>query len=169
MRVAHFCPVCGAPTENRPRFGRLRPVCTACDTTVFFEPKVAVVVLVTEGDRVLLVQRAHPPAQGQWTLPAGFVDPDEAPEAAARREVAEETGLTVAIRALLEVLHRPDPDGLADIVIAYRAHVTGGSLCAGDDARAAAWFTGDTLPVIGLQTTEILLARWQAEAVKRGA
>ncbi len=163
MRVAHFCPVCGAPTRLIERFGRQRPVCTACDTTVFFEPKVAVVVLITQSERVLLVQRAHDPAKGSWALPAGFVDLDEAPADAAQREVAEETGLEVEITALLDVLHRPDPNGLADIVIAYRAHVTGGELRAGDDAADAAWFPKTALPPLGFRTSQLLLARWLAE------
>jgi ADP-ribose pyrophosphatase YjhB (NUDIX family) len=160
MRVAHFCPLCGAPTHEQVRYGRKRPVCTACNHTVFFEPKVAAVALVTDGTRVLLVLRANEPAKGTWALPAGFVEPDEDPRAAAIRETREETGLEIHVMSLIDVLHRPDPDGLADIVIAYTAQVTGGALKAGDDAAEAAWFTRGALPPIGFRTTEILLSRW---------
>jgi ADP-ribose pyrophosphatase YjhB (NUDIX family) len=160
MRVANFCPVCGAPTHLLDRYGKLRPVCTACDTTVFFEPKVAVVVLVTDGNRVLFVQRAHDPAKGTWALPAGFVEPEEDPRSAAQRETLEETGLQVEVYQLLDVLHRPDPHGLADIVVGYRARVVGGTLVAGDDAAQAAWFQRDNLPELGFRTTEILLEHW---------
>jgi ADP-ribose pyrophosphatase YjhB (NUDIX family) len=169
MRVANFCPVCGAPTEQRERYGKLRPVCTACDTPVFFEPKVAVVVLIAEADRVLLVQRAHDPAKGTWALPAGFVEPGEDPRLAACREVLEETGLQIEITALLDVLHRPDPHGLADIVIGYSAQVTGGTLGAGDDAAAVGWFMRDALPEIGFRTTEILLERRAANDAEKKA
>ncbi|MCC6616734.1 MAG: NUDIX domain-containing protein [Anaerolineae bacterium] len=160
MRVANYCPVCGAPTVMQERFGRQRPVCSQCNHTIFFEPKVAVVIFVVEGDRVLLVERANDPAKGTWALPAGFVDSDEDPRDAAARETLEETGLTVEVTHLLDVLHRPDPQGLADLVIAYRARVTGGDLQAGDDAADARWFTRDVLPMIGFRTTEILLGRW---------
>jgi ADP-ribose pyrophosphatase YjhB (NUDIX family) len=119
-----------------------------------------VVVLIEAGERVLLVQRAYDPAKGTWALPAGFVEPEEDPRLAACREVLEETGLQVEVMALLDVLHRPDPHGLADIVIAYRAHVTGGTLAAGDDAAAVGWFTRAALPEIGFRTTDLLLSRW---------
>ncbi|MCA9908545.1 MAG: NUDIX domain-containing protein [Anaerolineae bacterium] len=160
MRVANFCPICGATTTMRERFGKARPVCSQCNHTIFFEPKVAVVVFVTNDEHVLLVQRANDPARGTWALPAGFVDPDEDPRAAARREILEETGLTVEIKQLIDVLHRPDANGLADIVIAFRAEVIGGQLNAGDDAADAGWFARTELPEIGFKTTEILLSSW---------
>lgn len=159
-RIANYCSRCGHALEQRERFGKLRPVCPQCGQTVFFDPKVAVVVFITDGDRVLLVQRMHPPAQGLWALPAGFVDADEDPAAAAVREAQEETGMIVEVDALLDVLHRPDPDGLADIIIAYSAHVTGGVLCAADDACDARWFARDALPEVGLVTTLKLLDGW---------
>ncbi|MCC6801432.1 MAG: NUDIX hydrolase [Anaerolineae bacterium] len=160
QRVAYFCPMCGAPLVKRERFGRLRPVCSDCGHTVFFDPKVAVVVFITDGDCVLLVQRSGDPGKGLWALPAGFVDADEDPRAAAVREVNEETGLIVEVDRLLELLHRPDTHGLADIVIAYGAHITGGVLQAGDDAEAVAWFARDHLPEMALATTHLLIRRW---------
>ena len=159
-RSAHFCPICGSPLEMRQRHGRLRPVCVNCGHTVFFEPKVAVVVFVTDADHLLLVKRTIDPAKGMWALPAGFIDADEHPRAAAERETLEETGLTVSAGRLLDLLHRPDPDGYADIVIAYEAHVTGGALRAADDAADAAWFARNHLPEIALVTTHLLVQRW---------
>ncbi len=144
------------------RFGRLRPVCPNCGRVVFYDPKVAVVIFVTEGDRLLLVKRSNDPGSGRWALPAGFIDADEDPKAAAIRETQEETGLIVAVDRLIDLFHRPDADGLADIVIAYQAHVTGGSLAAADDADDAAWFARDHLPETALATTEALVARWRA-------
>lgn len=160
-RAANFCPRCGHALEWRERFGRMRPVCPSCGHVMFFEPKVAVVAFITEGDRVVLIQRANPPAQGLWALPAGFVDCDEDPKLAVVREACEETGLIVEVDSLMDLLHRPDEDGLADIVIAYQCHVTGGSLCADDDAEAAGWFACDALPEIGLTTTQRLIEMWQ--------
>ncbi|MDX2162809.1 MAG: NUDIX domain-containing protein [bacterium] len=166
-RTAPFCPQCGAPTEAREKFGRSRPVCTRCGETVFFDPKVAVVAFVVRpalmgGDELLMIERANDPGKGRWSLPAGFVDPDEAPAAAAERETLEETGLVVQAGRLITVLHRPDPDGLADLVLVYAALWTGGNLCAGDDAAAVGWFGRDALPEIALASTHLLVTRWRS-------
>ncbi|NWG16282.1 MAG: NUDIX hydrolase [Chloroflexi bacterium] len=161
-RAANFCPLCGARLEQRRRDGALRPVCPACGHTVYFDPKVAVVVLVMQADRVLLVKRANEPKKGFWTLPGGFVDAGEDPRAAASREVEEETALLVQINRLLDVFHTPDDGGLADIVIAYDAGVTGGAALAADDAEAVAWFGRDDLPPLAFLPTERLVHAWAA-------
>ena len=163
-RSAKFCPECGAALEWQERYGRLRPVCATCQHTVFFDPKVAVVAFVLYENSVLLVKRAYDPGKGLWALPAGFVDHDEDPRLAAAREAEEETGLQVEIDALMDVLHRPDADGLADIVIAYSGHVTGGTLRADDDAEDVGWFARDALPPLGLVTTQRLIESWLKRA-----
>lgn len=159
-RAAHYCPLCGTQLEQRERFGKLRPVCPNCDHTVFFDPKVAVVGFIVRGDTVLLVKRVHDPGKGKWALPAGFVEPEEDPRRAVEREMFEETGLIVETERLLDLIHRPDPNGLADIVIAYAIRVVGGDLCASDDAEEVGWFSKHELPEIALATTELLIQRW---------
>jgi ADP-ribose pyrophosphatase YjhB (NUDIX family) len=159
-RVARFCPMCGGALELRDRFGHQRPVCVVCGHVIFFDPKVAVAVLVIQDERVLLVRRANDPLKGYWALPAGFIEWNEDPQEAARRECLEETGLVVEIDHLVEVFHTPDDGGLADLVIAYSAHVTGGSLGAADDADAVGWFSRADLPSPAFLPSQRLLARW---------
>jgi NADH pyrophosphatase NudC (nudix superfamily) len=79
--------MCGTALEQRERFGTVRPCCPNCGHTVFFDPKVAVVVLILHTDMVLLVRRGVDPGKGRWALPAGFVDAGEEPKQAAMREV----------------------------------------------------------------------------------
>ncbi|MFP4346404.1 MAG: NUDIX hydrolase [Anaerolineales bacterium] len=54
-----------------------------------------VLVYLRRGDEVLLMHRAKEPNLGLWVAPGGKVEVDEAPHDTARREVLEETGLTI--------------------------------------------------------------------------
>lgn len=156
-RPISFCPYCGVPTDEIPKFGQLRPVCPSCGWIYFADPKVAAAVFVEENGRVLLVKRVHEPFQGKWSLPAGYVNAHEDPARAAARECLEETGLRVEVTGLVDVVGgREDPLG-ADIVIIYHASITGGELSAGDDAGQAAFFHRDDLPPIAFTSTRMML------------
>jgi ADP-ribose pyrophosphatase YjhB (NUDIX family) len=155
----NFCPRCGAAVAQAERFGKLHAVCPQCDWIHFADPKVAAAVLVEQNGRVLLVRRANEPFCGLWTLPAGFVDADEDPAQAASRECLEETGLTVRITRVLDVIAgREHPRG-ADFIIIYGADVLGGDLLPADDADAADWFTRDQLPPLAFRATRLILQK----------
>ena len=159
-REAKFCPQCGIQLEQREYHDRLRPVCPDCGHVVYFDPKVAVVVFIEQTEKVLLIQRGNEPGKGKWAMPAGFVEWDEAPEAAAIRETWEETGLHVQVIQLMDVFPKKD-HGLADIVIAYRAHIIGGTLQAGDDAVNVGWFGRDELPELVFYPSQTIVGdRW---------
>jgi ADP-ribose pyrophosphatase YjhB (NUDIX family) len=139
--------------EARPVFGTTRAVCPACGFIHFTDPKVAAGVIVEQDGKVLLVQRNNEPLRGFWSFPAGFVDAYEDPLEAARRECLEETGLDVLVTDLLHVIGgREHPNG-ADIVIVYRAVITGGRLQPGDDAERAEYFPYDALPPLAFRAT----------------
>jgi ADP-ribose pyrophosphatase YjhB (NUDIX family) len=159
-----FCPHCTHALEERLAFDRLRKVCPACGFVHFRTPKVGVSVLVESAGQVLLVQRAIEPGQGKWGLPAGFVEWDEAPEAAATRECLEETGLLLTDLEFLEVSHyRRDFRG-PGINLTYRGQVAGGSPRPGEDAARVRWFSPHDLPspeMIAFRTHHLLLERWR--------
>jgi 8-oxo-dGTP diphosphatase len=92
-------------------------------------------VVFDNRDRLLLIRRRNPPFAGQFALPGGFVDPGETTEAAARRELMEETGLTARDLRLVGVYSKPgrDPRGWT-ISIAYLVMAGDGAPVAGDDA-----------------------------------
>ena len=118
-------------------------------------PLVGVGVAVLRGRSVLLVRRANPPAQGAWSLPGGAQRLGETAEAAARRELLEETGLTVGALHLaghVDSIHA-DQDGkfryhytILDFCAAYR----GGEARHGGDAADIAWADLDGLDEYGL-------------------
>lgn len=148
--------------NEREVFGRLRPACPDCGHIHFEDPKVAVGVLVEKDGQVLLVRRAIVPGQGQWTLPAGFVDAGEDPRRAAERECREETGLDVRVGELLDVLYaREHPRG-ASIFIVFRGEITGGVMDANDDVDQVGFFSPDALPPLAFTTTTQILDRWRS-------
>lgn len=165
-RVANYCPRCGHALVQQEKSGRLRPVCPQCEFIVFFDPKVAVLAFIVQNEKVLLVKRGVDPGMGKWACPAGFVEYDEGPEDAVMREVQEETGLATAVSALLEVFPKTDDGGAADIVIAYRMQITGGSLKAADDAEEVGWFGRDELPELVFYPSLTLVGkRWHSGAI----
>jgi ADP-ribose pyrophosphatase YjhB (NUDIX family) len=161
-RIAHYCPQCGSMLETKLIQGRQRPICIENHHVLYFDPKVAVAVCIFQGEKLLLIQRGVEPMAGYWAMPAGFMEYDENPAEAARREALEETGLEIEIDEILEIFHTPDDGGLADIVITYAAHVTGGSMQAEDDAKAVAWFSKDNLPEVAFLPSQTIVQRWQA-------
>ncbi len=66
-------------------------------------------VVALRRDSVLMIERARPPFQGLWSFPGGRSEPDESPEATARRELLEETGLRLGTLVWLGSFH-PAPE-----------------------------------------------------------
>ena len=98
-------------------------------------------VLFDPQGRVLLIRRKNEPFRGGYALPGGFVDVGETVEAACRRELFEETGLTVKGLRLIGVYSDPhrDPRGHT-VSAAFLASLDEPTTPqAGDDAAAAEW------------------------------
>ncbi|MDX6361771.1 MAG: 8-oxo-dGTP diphosphatase, partial [Streptomyces sp.] len=100
--------------------------------------------------QVLLVERGHEPYAGRWALPGGFVLPDESAEAAARRELAEETGLSDLSGLHLEQLRtysEPGRDPRMRVVsVAFAALLPDApEPRGGGDAAQARWLRYDAL------------------------
>lgn len=97
-------------------------------------------VVCFRGDQVLLVRRANPPLQGQWSLPGGRLEQGETAQAAALRELREETGVEARLLGLIEIVDTimGDPERLF-LLHDYAAAWASGEPAAADDASDAAF------------------------------
>jgi 8-oxo-dGTP diphosphatase len=160
-----FCPRCGTPMPAGD-LAPLRCAAEACGYAWYRDPKVAVGVVVTDADgRVLLVRRNHEPRMGRWAFPSGFVDAGEVLEAAAAREVREESGVEVRIEALLGAYSEPDDPV---IFIAYAGSIVGGTPAPGDEAIEVALFAPDDLPPLAFTHDDRVMAAWRAHRAAAG-
>jgi len=157
-----FCPRCTTQLNLQERFGSLRPVCSKCGWIYFVDPKVAAAVLVTREDSVLLVRRVNEPFRGKWTLPAGFVNGGEDPAEAAQRECLEETGLSVRVTRVYDIVSGREHQRGADFVIVYQAEFVSGEMQADDDADAVEWFDKSNLPPLAFLATQKVLQSYYA-------
>ncbi len=113
-----------------------------------------------QGEEVLLIRRAHPPFAGRWALPGGFVDEMEPLEKAARRELREETGITLPSGVLRQVgaFGEPgrDPRGWTVSVAFWAAVPRTTAPRAGDDAAEARWWPCAALPPLAFDHRQII-------------
>jgi 8-oxo-dGTP diphosphatase len=118
-------------------------------------PIIGVGAIIIQDERVLLVKRAHPPIQGQWSIPGGALEIGELVRETAVREAREETGLIVEPGELLGVFDRVlrDPEQRVQyhyVLIDFLCKAAGGKLRAASDAAEVRWFTREELPALSL-------------------
>jgi 8-oxo-dGTP diphosphatase len=96
-------------------------------------------IVIDDRQRLLLIERGQEPSIGYWSVPGGRCLPGETAADACVREVAEETGLTVAVVALAGSVERAGPADVVYKIDDFVCSVVGGDLRAGDDARDVRW------------------------------
>ena len=156
-----FCPQCGTRLETRSVDGRQRAACPACSFVDYQNAKPCVGVVVVDEGKVLLVERAIEPFKGYWDIPGGFLDSDEHPADAARREMLEETGLLIEPIEVLDCwMDAYGDEGFTTLNICYIARLAGGEPKAGSDATRIEWFPLDDLP-------EKIAFNWERAALEK--
>lgn len=99
-----FCANCGHATEMKD--GGYRRHCAQCTTDHFPRTDPVIIIIVRSGDAFLLGRQTSWP-QGRYSALAGFMEPGETIEEAARREVLEESGIRIG--AISYVASQPWP------------------------------------------------------------
>lgn len=121
--------------------------------------------LVTKGGRYLLVREARGRHAGRWTIPWGFVERGELPDAAAERECLEEAGIGVSVDGLLGVQALPGANGgLAFVFAAHQTSTDDEPRPDGDETDAAAYVSLAEMAQIPVDRW----CRWIAERLLDG-
>ena len=119
-----------------------------------------IIILRKNNDRhfVLLIERKHPPFEGMWALPGGFLNMDETLEEAALRELQEETGITGVelkqFHTFSKVNRDPRHRTITTVFIGYADDNI--SPQAGDDAANVKWFDLNELPPLAFDHWEVM-------------
>jgi 8-oxo-dGTP diphosphatase len=120
-------------------------------------PYLAVSAVIVRDGEFLAVRRARPPMQGLFTLPGGCVEAGESLAEAVRREVREETGLTIEAGALAgyrEVITRDDAGRVQRhfVILTFAARWVAGEPRLNEELLEARWIRSAGLRE--LSTTE---------------
>ncbi len=150
-----FCARCGQPSQIIMAGWQRR--CDGCGGHHFPRTDPVVIMLVTRGNSVLIGRSPAWP-EGMHSLLAGFIDPGETIEAAVRREVFEETGVTVGRVDYLASQPWPFP---ASLMIGCHAHATSSDITIDPvEIEAALWLTREEMmQVIAGQNPQVKPAR----------
>ena len=160
----NFCQRCGESLGEKVVENIVRPHCPACGYVVFLDPKVAAAALVVEDDGLVMVKRGVEPEYGKWAFPSGYVDRGEVVEAAAMREVKEETGLDVELDRLIGVYSL---EGSPVVLVVYSAHTSRWRRSVGRATTRlrSRTFAVDELPALPFPHDEQILKDWKVYGV----
>ncbi|GCE46030.1 NAD+ diphosphatase [Thermosporothrix hazakensis] len=159
VRTHRYCPTCAQPLG--PLSEQWSRQCPACGYIGYPPVSPAILVLIHDGDRVLLTHK--PGWNARYSVIAGFVEPGESLEECVRREVMEEVGVEITDIVYKSSQPWPYPQQL---MVAYTARYVSGDIRLDeaelDDAR---WFRYDNLPEIPapLSLSYHLIADWARE------
>ena len=156
-RENRFCSACGAPMQFHTEISKR---CSQCCKEIWPQVATAVIVRITRGDEVFMV-RARNFRGDFYGLVAGFVETGETLEEAVRREVSEETGLTVKNLRYFDSQPWPFPCGL---MVGFTAEYAGGEVrLQHEELSNGGWFHRDNLPTLPekLSIARRLIDNWK--------
>lgn len=143
-----YCPTCAKRLKRKLIDEQQLLSCGECGF-VYWNPPFPVTSVVLEiNEKILLLRRAAEPLKGYWCLPGGYIRYTEKPEAAAIREVKEETGLDISIRNIVGVYQIDnDPRGV-NLDIIWTGLLKDGYLQTNNESTEAGCFDKNNLPTL---------------------
>jgi len=138
----------------------LRDFCVSCDTFFYDNPLPVASTIVVSDRKVLLVKRKNDPKKGEWCLPSGFAETGESIEAAAGRELEEETGIKGKTIDFVCVDSANDSLYGDLIFVTFEAEWIDGDLMAGDDAEEVEFFSFDKIPPLAFTSNTKAVRRY---------
>jgi len=159
MKKLIYCSTCKTENHFNKIEGQIRYHCPKCKTIHYQNPKPTATLVCVENNKILLVKRAFNPAKGYWSLPGGFIELNETPEDAAKRELKEETNLNGEVLKLLgHCSHFNSVFGDILLIGMLMKIKSWKNIIAGDDASEAKLFDIDTSPELAFEChTKIFL------------
>jgi ADP-ribose pyrophosphatase YjhB (NUDIX family) len=122
---------------------RERMICADCGYVLYDNPKIVVGSVARWGERILLCRRAIHPRRGYWTLPAGYLELNEATSAGAEREAWEEARAKLAIEGLLAIYDIPR---ISQVQLIYRARLLDEAVAPGPESLEVGLFHWNEIP-----------------------
>ena len=114
--------------------------------TKYHYPALAVDVIIEQEDMLLLIKRKNEPFKYLYAIPGGFINEGELVEAAAVREIREETSVGILLTDILGVYSAPNRDPRGHVIsIVFVGKIMGGVPKAADDADSFEWLRLDDL------------------------
>lgn len=141
-----YCPRCAR--ELGPAGNDSGARCENCEKSWYHNAAPTAGCVIVRGDKALITKRAREPEKGRFDIPGGFLDPDEDPVSAVKREVDEELGMTVdvSIGDLVQAVpHKYGEDGDWTLAIGFVSRSSSGEPEPADDVAEARWVTLDEL------------------------
>ena len=166
--TSHFCFQCGNALEIKRIDYRDREVCPACGWVYYAQLKVGAAVIIEKDSKLLLLQRNHEPWKGSWMLPAGYVEADENPFDAAKREVLEETSLIVDDIEFRSAYYFSDDPRGNGVAFVYQAKAVSGEIKINEEANAARYFSWQEIPLyLTKGGHDKIIAEWKLNAQQK--
>lgn len=170
--IFQYCPLCASPMNPYQEDGFQREKCSKCGWVHYHNSRPTASAIIVRDNKVLLCKRAKDPFKGKWDLPGGYLEEEESPEEALKREMKEELGVEIEIKNFIGVIgpcYYPfggQDQWNTDIYYEVTTRDMPRASCH-SDVVAIAWFDPDHLPDMAFDTNVRAIEEWETQRRSR--